>query len=93
MIEAHYTTENKTHRPRNVVVSAPTVLPKNQLFSDKNADQKMNTINQDIYQGTQKEKSKNGFNKSLYFKIFAGLALTVAGFACFRKIKNFFRKS
>ena len=53
----------------------------------------MDVINQDIYQGAKKEKSKNEFNKSLYFKIFAGLAIAIAGFACFRKIKNFFRKS
>ena len=38
-----------------------------------------NAINTDIYQGTKKEKAKNDFNKSLYFKIFGGVALATAG--------------
>ena len=39
------------------------------------------------------EKTKNDFNKKLYFKIFGGVALFSAGIAGVYKIRNFFRKS
>ena len=42
---------------------------------------------------TKKEKAKNDFNKSLYFKIFGGVALATAGIAGINKIRDFFRKS
>lgn len=41
----------------------------------------------------QKGESKNDFNKSLYFKIFGGVALATAGIAGINKIRDFFRKS
>lgn len=41
----------------------------------------------------QKGESKNDFNKSLYFKIFGGVALATAGIAGINKIRSFFRKS
>ena len=41
----------------------------------------------------KKEKAKNDFNKSLYFKIFGGVALATAGIAGINKIRDFFRKS
>lgn len=93
MIEAHYTTETKVKRPKINAAEAPAVLPQHHLFSDKDAQQRMNSINSDIYEGTKKEKSKHEFNKSLYFKIFGGVALFTAGIAGISKIRNFFRKS
>lgn len=93
MIEAHYTTETKVKRPINTVAEAPAALPKHHLFSDKDAQQKINSINTDIYEGTKKEKTKHEFNKSLYFKIFGGVALFTAGIAGISKIRSFFRKS
>lgn len=93
MIEAHYTTETKVKRPKIIPAEAPVTLPKHKLFSDKEAEQKINSINTDIYEGAKKEKTKQDFNKALYFKIFGGLAVVTAGIAGISKIKNFFRKS
>ena len=93
ILEGHYSTETKVKRPKITVAEAPAALPKHTLFSEKEAKQKINAINTDIYQGTKKEKAKNDFNKSLYFKIFGGVALATAGIAGINKIRDFFRKS
>ena len=92
-IEAHYSKDTKIIRPKISVAQPPTSLPNMHLFSDKDAQVKMDKINVDIYNGTRKEKSKHEFNKSLYFKIFGGVGLTVAGIAGFDKLRKFFRKS
>lgn len=85
--------KQKSNSPKITVAEAPAALPKHTLFSEKEAKQKINAINTDIYQGTKKEKAKNDFNKSLYFKIFGGVALATAGIAGINKIRDFFRKS
>ncbi len=92
-LEAHYSTETKVKRPKVVAAEAPAILPKHKLFSNKDADKKMQKINTDIYEGAKKEKTKNDFNKKLYFKIFGGITLLTAGIAGVHKIRNFFRKS
>ena len=93
ILESHYSSEIKVKRPKINAAEAPAALPKHTLFSEKEAKQKLNAINTDIYQGAKKEKSKHEFNKSLYFKIFGGVAPTAAGIAGIYKIKGFFRKS
>ena len=93
ILESHYSTQTKVKNPAREVAEAPVVLPKHKLFSEKEANAKINSINNDIYEGAQKEKSKHDFNKSMYFKIFGGVALLTAGIAGFDKIKSFFRKS
>ena len=92
-IEAHYSKDTKIMRPKISVAQPPSSLPQKHLFSEKEAQVKMDKINTDIYQGTKKEKSKYEFNKSLYFKIFGGVGLAVAGIAGFDRIRKFFRKS
>lgn len=92
-LSAHYTDKIKLEQPKLSVAQAPMNLPKIQLFSDKEADRKMQFINNDIYIGTKKEKANNEFNKNLYLKIFAICGLVFTGVACFSKIRNFFRKS
>lgn len=92
-IDAHYSTETKVKRPKITAAEAPGVLPAVHVFSDKDASKKMKSINTDIYEGAKKEKSKNEFNKSLYFKIFGGVTLLTAGIAGVHKIRKFFRKS
>ena len=95
ILEGHYSTETKVKRPKITVAEAPAALPKHTLFSEKEAKQKINAINTDIYQGTKKEKAKNDFNT-----IFVHLpkekkmkALATAGIAGINKIRDFFRKS
>lgn len=92
-IDAHYSTNMKVKRPAIKAADAPFSVPKNKLFSNQDADIKIRSINTDIYEGAQKEKAKNDFKKSIYFKIFGGIALLTAGIAGLRRIQNFFRKS
>lgn len=92
-LEAHYSTETKVKRPKLVAAEAPASLPKQVLFSNQDADKRMQQINTDIYEGAKKEKTKNDFDKKLYFKIFGGVTLLTAGIAGIYKIRNFFRKS
>ena len=92
-LEAHYSTEIKVKRPKLVAAEAPASLPKQVLFSNQDADKRMQQINTDIYEGAKKEKAKNDFDKKLYFKIFGGITLLTAGIAGIYKIRNFFRKS
>lgn len=93
ILEGHYSTQTKVKNPAREVAEAPAVLPKNKLFSEKEAKQKINSINNDIYEGTVKERKKHEFNRSLYFKIFGGVAIAGVGIAGINKIKGFFRKS
>lgn len=93
ILEGHYSTETKVKRPQINIAEAPEVLPKHALFSDREAKQKLNAIDSDIYQGTKKEKTKHEFNKSLYFKIFGGVTLATAGIAGINKIRKFFKQS
>lgn len=93
ILEGHYSTQVKVKRPKTSVAQAPEVLPKHNLFSEKEAEQKINAINNDIYAGAEKEKKKKEFNRSLYFKIFGGVALVTAGIAGINKIKGFFKPS
>ena len=92
-LEAHYSTETKVKRPKLVAAEAPASLPKQILFSNQDADKRMQQINTDIYEGAKKEKTKNDFDKKLYFKIFGGITLLTAGIAGVHRIRNFFRKS
>ncbi len=93
MIEAHYSTNTKVKRSKLNAVEAPNKLPSRVLFSDRDAEQKMYSINTDIYQGAKKEKEKHDLNKKLYLKIFGGTILLGASIAGISKIRNFFRKS
>lgn len=61
-LNSHYTTNAKAVRPIKTVVSAPEVLPKTHLFDDKKANQRMYSINNDIYQDYKKEKVKENKN-------------------------------
>ena len=58
-LEAHYSTETKVKRPKLVAAEAPASLPKQVLFSNQDADKRMQQINTDIYEGAKKEKAKN----------------------------------
>ena len=92
-LEGHYSTETKVKRPKIVAAEAPAILPKQTLFSNKDADKRMQQINTDIYEGAIMEQTQYHLNKKLYFKIFGGVALFSAGIAGVYKIRNFFRKS
>ena len=39
-LEGHYSTETKVKRPKIVAAEAPAILPKQTLFSNKDADKR-----------------------------------------------------
>ena len=92
-IEAHYSDNTKVSRPKLTVAEGPVALPNNHIYSDKEANSRIQAINTDIYESSKKEKAKHEFNRSLYFKIFGCVTLATAGIAGFGAIKKFFKKS
>ena len=55
-LDAHYTTQTKVKPNKALIVSAPETMPKMHLFDDRDANIRLNAINQDVYQKTNKEK-------------------------------------
>lgn len=92
ILEGHYSTETKVKRPKITVAEAPAALPKHTLFLKKKQSKRLMQLIL-TFTKVQKGESKNDFNKSLYFKIFGGVALATAGIAGINKIRDFFRKS
>ena len=86
-IDSYYTTKAKAQRPLHPVAIAPEALPSFHLYSDKDANNRMKAINQDIYVNTKKEEksSLKSFIKITCLGILA--LLTVLG------LKRFFKKS
>ena len=84
-LNAHYSTSAKVARPERVVVSAPSAIPTNHLFNDSDANKRMETICNDIYVDTKKEKSSEGRN---FAKIFG---LGTAGIVGVLGICRFFK--
>ena len=87
-IEAHYSENMKVTKPKITSYMPPSELPKNGMFTDKEATKKMQQINEDIYVGAKKEKSNHGFNLSTFFKIFSGITLAAIIIACIRKFRS-----
>ena len=70
-LNAHYSTSSKVQRPLRNVASMPTNLPQTHLFNDIDANKKLHAINQDIYNGTKREKRRSD---NVFWKVFAGNA-------------------
>ena len=60
--DAHYTTEMKVVRKDLPVITPPTNIPGTKLFSDKDANLRLNSINSDIYQGTKSKIKQHSDN-------------------------------
>lgn len=86
-LNSHYSSSTKTNRPSCIVVSGPTSLPKSYSFNDKEANNKLRAINQDIYLDSQKEENKSGIK---FIKVFGGL---IAAILAVKGIKSLFKKS
>ena len=85
IIEAHNSNNMKLDRPKVGPNDILITLPTQKSFSDRDATQKIRQINNDIYQGTKKEKSKHEFNLKRYFTIFGIIGLLTAAVAYFRR--------
>ena len=53
-LNAYYTTNSHISKPQHVVVQGPENIPHNYVYTDKEANEKLSVINQDIYVSTQK---------------------------------------
>ena len=57
-LNAHYTTNSKIVRPAHVVVSGPENIPHAHLYNDADANNRLNAINQDIFEDSKKVPKK-----------------------------------
>lgn len=74
-IEAHTSSNMKVQRPKVTPADLTINLPVKQVFSDRDATKRMQSINTDIYEGAKKEKEKHEFNFKRFFTIFGIIAL------------------
>ena len=54
-LNAHYTNETKIKRPERVVVTGPETIPTRHIYSDREANQKLEALNNDVYIAVQRE--------------------------------------
>ncbi len=89
MIEtnSYYTSNPKVERPPREVVQAPAAIPVQHVFNDRDAQAKMDKINQDIYVKGEKEKRKDKTSMLAFIGGFTALVLAFIG------IKSIFKKS
>jgi len=67
-LNAHYTTSPKVVKPKHIVVNGPENVPQYHLYSDKEANAKLEAINYDIYEAVQRTPKKK--NKKKFLGIF-----------------------
>ena len=82
-LNAHYTSNPKVERPQRAIVSAPNNLPVMHLYNDRDANNRMKSINNDIYQGFKQEKQKDGTN---FLKGFVAVILGILTFLGIKKV-------
>jgi len=82
-LNSHYTSNPKVERPQKTIVSPPNNLPVKHLYSDRDANNRMKFINNDIYQGFKQEKQKEDIS---FTKIFLGAMFAVLAFLGIKKV-------
>lgn len=73
-LNSHYSSNLKAQRPERPIVSGPESISSYHLFNDIDANKRMSAINNDIYQSTEKEKSRYGKN---FLKVFGAVVLAI----------------
>ena len=87
-LDAHTSSNMKVERPKITVAEfSNQPLKINSKFSIKDANKKLNNINEDIAVNARNEKSKHEFDTKRYFTFFGIIALLTAAFAYFRRGK------
>lgn len=86
-IEAHVSSNMKLERPKVSAADFSSTLQNNNKYSYSEANKQLMALNNDIYEGTKKEKEKHEFNLKRYFTIFGILGILTAAFAYFRRGK------
>ena len=86
-LDSYYTTNVKAQRPSRPVAKAPDALPGFHVYSDRDANNKLRAINQDIYIERKKEEAAP-------FKKFIKVAgLSILGILAIFGLKKLFKKS
>ena len=58
-LNSHYTTVAKVTKPQHVVVNGPDNIPKHHTYTDKEANERLASLNQDVYESIQRTPKKN----------------------------------
>ena len=85
VLEAHHSNNMKVAPPRVSVNDITQILNENKRYSIKEANNRSEQINKDIYAGVEKEKENHEFNFKRYFTIFGIVALLTAFITYFSK--------
>lgn len=65
-INAHYTNEPKVKRTQRQVASAPGILPTHHIYSDREANERLSALNQDVYDSVKSVPVKNNKKKNFF---------------------------
>ena len=84
-LDSYYTTNVKAQRPSRPVAKAPDALPGFHVYSDRDANNKMRAINQDIYVERKKEEKRPMIN------FIKALGVGVVAVLAFLGIKKLFK--
>ena len=84
-LNSYYSSDTKAHRPERVVVSGPNSLPVQHLFNDRDADNRLRSINKDIYLNYKKEEKAETKNFIKFFTGAVAIILAILG------VKKFFK--
>jgi len=58
-LNAHYTNSPKVAKPKRVVVSGPNNVPTYHLYSDAEANARLETLNNDVYEAVKRTPKKD----------------------------------
>ena len=67
-LNAHYTTQAKVAKPERVVVDGPDNIPKYHIYTDREANEKLTALNNDVYISVQKAPKPK---KKKFFGLFS----------------------
>lgn len=87
-INPHYSSNTKATIPPKMVVAGPNALPGQHLYNDTDANNRMRQINNEITYNS-KEVRKNPAKQ--FWKVFAGIVVTVLGIIGIKKLITFFK--
>ena len=79
----YYSNNLKVEPSKRVIVESPQTLPKVQVYTDADANNRLRAINQELGIKTKKDKNKAFTN---FLKVFGGIVLTIIADLGIKKI-------
>ncbi len=64
-LEAYYTSSPKIEKPKHVVAEGPNSIPQYHIYTDREANQKLTALENDIYESYKKVQKKDKKKKFL----------------------------